>query len=131
MLLNPPAPATTMSQAQTQMSLPALPRDSVAKVRDFLQTRYAIKRPPHATAALLVLVYELWKAAQPWPIRREAAEHIGMSVYGLDGALSVATARGLITLSMETIEGSVARRDSVVKLRYYTPTPLLRLAIEG
>lgn len=111
-------------------TMPTLCDTQIGKVREFLQKRYGMKRPPRAAAAMLVLVYELWRQGEPWPTRRTVADHIGMSVYGLDGALSVATARKLIALFVHTTDGAVTRRESVVKLRYYTPSPLLIMAIE-
>jgi len=114
MMTQPPPPSSP--------PLPRLDAYKVDRALMYLQERFDIRRPPHASAALLVLIHELWINSLPWPPRREAAEHIGMSIYGLDGALSVATARGLIALSIETIEGGVARRESVIKQRYYTPS---------
>lgn len=111
-------------------TLPPIPADLAANCLDFLQARFGAKRPPYATADVLVLIYLLWKAGRPWPPRRQVAEHCNLNIYSLDGILSLATARGLINLSVETVEGNVAKRESVVKLRRYTPSPILIEAIE-
>lgn len=106
-------------------TLPRVPRASAAAILDFLQAKYAIKRPPLQTASLLAFICELHKRGLPFPTRQEASEHIGMSVFGIDGAIAAALARGLITLEIEVQEGNIARREGVVKFRHYVPSPEL------
>ena len=113
---------------------PSVPRIAEYKARAvcaWLQEKFDIKRPPIATARLLVLVVELHRRHLPFPTRRVVAEACGMGVFGLDAALSVATARGLITLRMDVAPGSVVRRESVIKIKRYLPSRELEAAVDA
>lgn len=98
-------------------------------IEHYLMEKFGMRKPPESAARLLALILELHAHGQPFPQRRLAAEAIGASVFGVDAALSVALARGLITTRLETIEGNVQQRLSVIRLKYYIPAPeLLALA---
>lgn len=112
---------TTVPEA-SMATLPRIPRATASMILDFLMAKYPIKRPPLGTANLLAFIVELNKRGMPFPTRHLAAEHVGMSVFGMDGAIAASLARGLITMEYEIHEGNIARREGVVKHRHYVPS---------
>lgn len=93
--------------------------------------RFGMKRRPSAAARLLALILRLHERGEPFPPRSEAADHCGCTIWAVDGALSVALARGLIQPVERTKPGNVVQRDSVIRLKFYLPTAdLFALAAE-
>lgn len=88
---------------------------------DWLIENEKMSRPPVKAAKILAFIVQLHKKKQPFPTRAEASEHLGISVATIDAALSTRIAEGYLTLDIRTLEGSVARRASTVKERYYIP----------
>lgn len=105
--------------------IPAINADLTDRLIVFLQGKHEMKKRPFAAAGFLALVIALHKKKLPFPPRQDAADAIGCSKFGLDAAISVALARGLITPRSGTIQGNVERRESVVRVRYYDPAPEL------
>lgn len=88
---------------------------------DWLIANEKMSRPPTKAAKILAFIVQLHKKKQPFPTRDEASRHLGISVATIDAALSTRIAEGYLTLDVRTLDGSVARRASTVKERYYIP----------
>ena len=91
-------------------------------ILDMLKEQQSVYRPPEVTAALLALIVELHKVGKPFPGREVVARALGCSIYTIDSAISTRSATGYISLNIQTREGAVQRRLSVVKDRYYVPS---------
>lgn len=105
--------------------LPEVSAVVVDAIIDMLIMDQGMLRPPEKAAKLLALIVELHKRKQPFPTRSEVAEAIGASVSTIDAALSTRLNEGYIKLRVETPEGNVQRRNSVVRLRYLEPSDQL------
>lgn len=102
--------------------LPKLSPIVVDAITDMLVSEQGMLRPPEKAAALMALIVELYKEGKPFPERKQVAEHIGASMSTVDAALSTRLDEGYITQRVETKRGKVARRNSVVRQRYYVPS---------
>jgi hypothetical protein len=111
-------------------AVPSLDLALADTIEKFLMARYDMRRPPIAAARLLAVIVLLDEQKQPFPSRRRVAEEIRCSVYGIDAALQVAMARGLISQHVEIAQGNVQRRESILRNRYYVPSDELR-ALRG
>jgi hypothetical protein len=110
--------------------LPEISPVVVDAIVDMLVADQGMLRPPEKAARLLAFIVELYKAHRPFPERAEVAEHIGASVSTIDAALSTRLNEGYIKLRVETPDGYVQRRNSVVRDRYYDPCPQLLDVVE-
>lgn len=114
----------------TPIALPRIRQNVADKIGEWLVTSYGMRRPPAVARQVLALIVELHAKRRAFPLRSEAADLIGCTVFGLDAAISSALARGLITIEMTTGQGRVMQRDSAIRHRHYIPTPVL-LAVAG
>ena len=105
--------------------LPTISPVVIDAVTDMLLSDQGMNRPPEKAAALLALIVELHKRKQPFPRREEVAEAINASISTVDAALSSRIDEGYITPVVETKRGSVQRRNSIVRERYYIPSAAL------
>lgn len=110
-------------------TIPRPRRGLSAAVLDFLMTRYDAKRPPDMASRLLATLVELDTRDQEYPSRRDMAEHLDASVFGIDAALSSAMRRGLIEPVVRTKPGHIARWENAVHAKYYKPTRTLKDAV--
>ncbi len=94
----------------------------VDRLQAWLQTSYGMKRPPTTAAGVLALIIELHKNNTPFHTREAAASALQCSKFGVDAAINQAIARGLVQQKVETSEGHIQRRESVVRHRYYVPS---------
>jgi hypothetical protein len=97
-------------------------------IQDFITETYNSKRPPTVAATILGLIIELSHKRQPFPTRATVAEFANCSIFTVDSTISQCLQRGLITESVETVEGNVQKRESIIRHRYYTPTKRLLMA---
>lgn len=81
-----------------------------------------VRRPPEKSAALLALSVELYKTNRPFPTRMAAALHLECSIFTVDAAISTRINEGYLTQVVETEEGNVSARGSIVRKRYYIPS---------
>jgi hypothetical protein len=105
--------------------LPKLRPVVVDAITEMLISEQGMLRPPEKAAALLALIVELHKKDLPFPPREEVAGYIDASLSTVDAALSTRLDEGYITQRVETRRGNVQRRNSVVRERYYDPSPHL------
>jgi hypothetical protein len=108
-----------------------LPRPSdhaVRAVMTWLQEEEPIMRPPVATAKFLVFCVILHDAGEPFPPRRDVAQHLGVSIPLIDTALSQRQGTKHISIRLEFTQGNVRRRVSTVRHRMIEPCEeLIRL----
>lgn len=105
--------------------------DSLAdRIEEYLLQTYAMRRRPTAAARLLALIVDLYTKGLPFPQRTAVARDIGCSKDGVDAALSSYLARDEIALEMRMVPGNVAKRESVIRERYFIPSQTL-LTIAG
>lgn len=102
--------------------IPAVAPIVIDAVTDMLMSEQGMNRPPEKAAALLALIVELHRRKRPFPRREEVAKALNASISTIDAALSSRLDEGYITIAVETKHGSVQRRNSVVRERYYLPS---------
>lgn len=95
-------------------------------ITEYLVASYGMRRPPTLNARLLALIAALADKGLPFLTRADAAEMTGFTVEGVDSALSVALARGDITMSVKMRPGNVQQRESVIRERYYAVSPPIK-----
>jgi hypothetical protein len=106
--------------------MPRLDRQLEHAITDYLIEAFEIKRPPVQTARLLALIIQLEEKHIPFPPRVVAARAIGGSKFGLDVAISMSLARGLIAQEMTTTHTvKNNQRDGAIRHRLYRPTAKL------
>lgn len=81
-----------------------------------------VKRPPVKSAALLALAVELYKTNTPFPSRMAVALKLDCNVFTVDAALSSRIEEGYLQQVVETTTGNVAKRNSIVRHRFYVPS---------
>jgi hypothetical protein len=81
-----------------------------------------------ATAKFLVFCVILHDAGEPFPPRRDVAQHLGVSIPLIDTALSQRQGTKHISIRLEFTQGNVRRRVSTVRHRMIEPCEeLIRL----
>lgn len=110
--------------------LPRVTAAEVDAVVDYLQSFERTQRRPEATAKLLVLAVKLHQKHVPWPSRPAVAAHLDVSLPLVDVAISQRRAQGIIKVVIETTQGHVRKRPSVITHRYIEPSPSLVEAVE-
>ena len=110
--------------------LPTISPIVVDAITDMLISDQGMLRPPEKSAKLLALIVELHKQHKPFPPREGVAEAIGASISTVDASLSTRLNEGYVTLRVETPEGNVRRRNSVVRERYLVPSKDLLRVVE-
>lgn len=100
-------------------------------VMQWLRDRENMLRPPEATAKFLVLCVKLHQRGEPFPPRKEAAEHLNVSVALIDTALSQRSATKDIRIELAFTPGFVKRRLSTKRHRMVIPSDeLIKLVVE-
>jgi len=97
----------------------------VDAISDMLLSDQGMRRPPDKAAHMLAVICALHKKDQPFPRREEMAEAINASISTVDAALSTRLSEGYLSIEMDTEQGNVARRNGVVRHKYYIPSPQL------
>lgn len=82
-------------------------------------------RPPRQAAKVLAFVVQLYLAKQPFPTRKAAAQHLGVSIPTVDAVLSAQIAKGELTVEHKYIEGNVKQRAGSIKEKYVIPSQAL------
>lgn len=108
-----------------QVAVPRVSPAAVDAITDMLIEEQGILRPPTKAAHLLAIICELHRQGRPFPQRETVAEEIQAAVSTVDAALSTRIDEGYITPRIETKPGNVQRRGSVIRQRYYDPSPRL------
>jgi len=101
--------------------LPEIRDEEITAVTEWLQSRERTQRRPEATAKLLILAVKLYRTRTPWPTRPAIAEHLGVSLPLVDVAISQRRAEGLIKVVIETTQGHVRQRKSVITHKFIEP----------
>lgn len=99
-----------------------LPRPSdhvVRAIEEYLSDTHGNQRPAEKTAAVLAILAAIQEEGKPAPTRQALADAADCSKFTVDAGLSTRIAQGHVTIEIKTELGHVARRDSVVKHRYY------------
>jgi hypothetical protein len=110
------------------VDLPRPSEHAVRAVMTWLQEEEPIMRPPVATAKFLVFCVILHDAGEPFPPRRDVAQHLGVSIPLIDTALSQRQGTKHISIRLEFTQGNVRRRVSTVRHRMIEPCEeLIRL----
>lgn len=102
--------------------LPTVSDYTTDTVMHWLRDRENMKRPPYATAKFLAFCVELHLQGQPFPPRKEAAAHLGVSVSLIDTALSHRISTEYITVELKYIDGNVKQRPSVKRQHIIIPS---------
>lgn len=103
--------------------LPPVPQKLIDDVQEWLMTTYEMKRPPTVAAAVLAFVMILHARGEPFPMREDVAYHLGCTAWGIDAALSLALAREVLTIRIETEESTaIEQRRGVIRYRHYIPS---------
>ena len=102
----------------------------IEKVTDWLYNQERMQRRPEATAKLLVLVCNLYRRRIPWPTRPAVAQALGVSMPLIDVAISQRRAQKLIEVVIETKQGHVKQRASVITEKYIEPCAELLKVVE-
>ena len=76
--------------------LPTPTRRHVEAVDNWLATKFDLAREATTAAPFLALLYELEKREMYVPAREHMADHLGVSIYGIDSVLSREMGRGVI-----------------------------------
>jgi hypothetical protein len=111
--------------------LPKIRSTVIDAVTDMLMVDQGMTRPPEKSAALLALLVEVHKLGEPAPTRQTMAAAVARStdgscsIFTIDAALSTRLSEGYLTQAVETPHGHVAKRNSVVRERYYVPSKRL------
>lgn len=125
--LYPPRIDDKVVAACSQMVKPIV----VDAIADMLKVQQEMRRPPEKAAALLALIVELNRSGQPFPKRHEVAKALDCSVYTIDAALSTRIDEGYLQQIVETTSGEVSARHSIVRKRFYIPSPELVAVADG
>lgn len=115
MEINPPLPPVSEAVA-----------DAVA---GWLQSHEGMQRRPVGTAKVPVLAVLLNREKRPWPIRREVADHLGVSQPLVDMVVSQRSASGHFELLVKSRRGFVERR-SAIRERFIVPSQAVIEAVE-
>lgn len=108
---------------------PPPPQEYIDNIVEFLQTKYGGRRVPTLSARLLALIVHLNETKTAFYPRNDVALALGVSIYGIDAGLSIALARGLISVRIETtVSDVIKQREGIVRKRYYRPSKELKLA---
>lgn len=92
-------------------------------IADWLKEREGPQRRPEQTARVLALAVKLHLAGQkPWPVRRQVAEHTGVSLPMLDVVMSQRQASKDITVWTATASGNIKKHESVITQRFIQPS---------
>lgn len=98
---------------------------TVEAITEMLIEEQGILRPPVKAAHLLAIICKLHEQNRPFPKRGDVAQKIDAGVSTVDAALSTRLDEGYISVRVQTREGNVERRKSVVRDRFYDPSPKL------
>lgn len=111
--------------------LPTSSPGEEAAVTALLASRFGKRRLPRTTAPLLVVLVKMHRFGQTLPSREEMANHLGISMDALDGAIRTAKIRGLIDEQYHPFVYGDPRRAQrhVLGCRYWIPCDALRRAV--
>ena len=102
---------------------PPVPEHVVDGLVDLLYTLdEKVCRPPRQAAKVLAFVVQLHLAKQPFPTRKAAAQHLGVSIPTVDAVISAQVAKGELTIEHKYIEGNVKQRMGSIKQKYVIPS---------
>lgn len=110
------------SKNKLKITLPEVSEYVAEQLAAYIQSIEQMQRLPTSTAKVLVLSVLLHRKNQPWPTRQEVADHLGVSRPLVDMVVSQRSATGHIEVLIETKQGFVARRPSVIRERYIKPS---------
>jgi hypothetical protein len=119
-----------LAQPAGDAPLPPIDPVEIDAMVDFLLSREKSQRRPEASAKLLILVCKLHKDRTPWPTRPAVAKHLDVSLPLVDRAISQRRAQRLIKVVIETTQGFVKQRQSVITHRFIEPSEDLWTAYE-
>jgi hypothetical protein len=111
--------------------LPSVHEVEIEAVVDYLLSREHSQRKPVSTAKVLVLAVKLHKDHTPWPTRPAVAKHLDVSLPLVDTAISQRRAQNMIKVVIETTQGLVKQRQSVVTHKFIEPSDELIKVVEG
>lgn len=84
-----------------------------------------MKRPPEATAKVLVLCVELHLQGQPFPPHKDVAAHLGVSIALVERVLSQRVATKDIRVERKYIKGNAKKYPSSKQQQVVTPSNAL------
>lgn len=100
-----------------------VPQQLIDELQSWLMETYAMKRPPVVAAGVLAFILVLHEKGEAFPMREDVAWHLGCTAWGIDAALSLALAREMLTIEIETIESTaIEQRRGVNRYRHYVPS---------
>ena len=110
------------SKNKLKIALPEVSDYVAEQLAAYIQSIEQMQRTPTGTAKVLVLSVLLHRKKQAWPTRQDVADHLGVSRPLVDMVVSQRSATGHIDVLVETKQGFVARRPSVIRERYIVPS---------
>ena len=102
-------------------ALPPISPYVLTTMTEWLYGRERMQRRPEATAKVLCLVCALHRDRRPWPTRPAVAKALDVSMPLVDVAISQRRADGLLTVVIETKQGHVKQRASVITEKFIKP----------
>lgn len=114
---------------------PRLPKVDMAladRIEAYLTTKFTMRRPPVISSRLLALLIQMAETNMEFPSREWVATHLDCSKYTIDGALTQAMARGLLTTHLDTqvSDGYIKTgKQGITRHIWYVPTPRFKTAV--
>lgn len=112
--------------------LPKIDRALADRIEDYLRTHYKIRRPPVIASQLLALLIQMTETNMEFPSREWVAKHLDCSKYTIDGALTQAMARGLLSTHLDTQVSDKyikTHKEGITRHIWYVPTPRFKSAV--